>query len=186
MKKVLALVFDGVEEMELVVTVDILRRGGVFVSLVSVGEAEWVTGRNGIRIQADKPLSQLSDENFDLLFLPGGPGTAEVKRNAAVLDLVRGYDRSEKILASICAGPTVLAAAGVTLGRTLTSFPATREELLPSVGNYSESRVVVDGRLITSRGAGCAEEFAFRILEALEGASAVKAQKQAIVSGLPL
>ena len=166
-KSVLCLLVDGFEDIETVTPVDLLRRAGVEVVIASLGEGI-VTGRCGIRIQADAVLADVNPESFDLLFIPGGPGVADLRSDGRPASLAREFHAAGKTVAAICAAPLVLKDAGLLDGRRFTSHDSVYEEL-PGVIN---ERVVVDGNLITSRGAGTAMDFAFALIEHLAGKSA--------------
>lgn len=162
----LVLLFDGVEEMEAVAPIDLLRRAGVAVTTASPGASIDLVGRNAIRLSADSLLKDCTDKEFDMVVLPGGPGHADLLDNQQVLDLLKKQASSDKWLASICAGPVVLNKAGLLDGITFTSFPGTQEQL-PS--RDPTGKVVRDGKLITSQGAGTAREFALELVDALCG-----------------
>jgi 4-methyl-5(b-hydroxyethyl)-thiazole monophosphate biosynthesis len=121
-------------------------------------------------------------ESFDMLILPGGPGVENLRRDARVLDLVRRSHAAGVPIAAICAAPVILADAGLAGMHTLTSFPAREAELKPVAKAYVQDRVVVDGKLITSRGAGTAEEFALALVAYLEGPAAAESVRTQIVA----
>jgi protein deglycase len=182
MKRALVILSQGFEEMEAVTPIDLLRRAGIEVVSASTGTGLLVEGGRGIRIQADKMLSECLTQAFDMLILPGGPGVAGMRKDARVLDLVRRSHASGTPLAAICAAPLVLADAGVAAGHVLTSFPDAKAELQGQVKAYSEERVVLDGKLITSRGAGSSEEFALALIAFLEGPAAALEIRARIVA----
>lgn len=162
----LVLLFDGVEEMEAVAPIDLLRRADVAVTTASTGASVDLVGRNAIRLSADSLLKDCADQEFDMVVLPGGPGHADLLDNQQVLDLLKKQAFNNRWLASICAGPVVLNKAGLLNGKAFTSFPGTQEQL-PS---RDPNRIVVrDGKLITSQGAGTAREFALELVDALCG-----------------
>jgi 4-methyl-5(b-hydroxyethyl)-thiazole monophosphate biosynthesis len=163
-KRVLCLLVDGFEEIETIAPVDLLRRAGVEVVLASLGEIT-VTGRCGIRVEADVALDGLNSQNFDLLLLPGGPGVAEMRRDGRAAALAREFAGAGKVVAAICAAPLVLNDAGLLESRRFTAHFSAHGEL-PGV---SSERVVIDENLITSRGAGTALEFGFALVECLVG-----------------
>ncbi len=169
MIKALILLGRGFEEIEAITPIDILRRAGVEVVTASVEQDRWVTGGRGIPVMADKLLSECGDEDFEALILPGGPGIAALKGREDIQLLARRYMERGKTVAAICAAPTVLGAAGLLGGRRVTSFPATRDEVEALAGEYSENRVVEDRELLTSRGAGTAEEFSLALVAKLLG-----------------
>jgi 4-methyl-5(b-hydroxyethyl)-thiazole monophosphate biosynthesis len=125
-----------------------------------------VTGRNGMTIHADATLAAIGAGDFDCLLLPGGPGVARLRADLRVLALVARQVGSNRWVAAICAAPLVLNAAGLLEGRRYTAHFSVADEL-PKV--LSGERVVVDGRLITSRGAGTALDFGLQIVEKLFG-----------------
>lgn len=174
-KKVLVLLAEGFEELELVSPLDIFRRGELEVTLAAIGDDLRCRSTRGLEISADTLLANLghpeeSGAGFDLLYLPGGrPGADNLLQSELVLSWVRYFDASKKLLAAICAAPLVLATAGVIKHKTVTSFPAVQEEIQPLVGSYSTERVVQDSHILTSRGAGTAAEFSFYLLALLQG-----------------
>jgi 4-methyl-5(b-hydroxyethyl)-thiazole monophosphate biosynthesis len=163
MAKALVLLAEGFEEMEAVIIVDVLRRAQVEVTTASLAGLS-VAGAHGMTLQADATLDATDPNVFDAVVLPGGqPGSTHLRDDGRVHKLVRGQHASGRIVAAICAAPTVLEAAGILKGRVATSFPGNE---LPSA-KYTEQRVAVDGNVITSRAAGTAFEFALTLVEQL-------------------
>lgn len=182
MKRVLLILSHGFEELEAVAPLDLLRRAGIEAVAASVGPDLAVKGGRGITVVADALLRDCPLETFDMLVLPGGPGVDELRKRPEVLDLVRRARATRIPIAAICAAPLVLADAGVLADRKVTSFPGSREGLQGRVREYSEDRIVVDDGIITSRGAGSAEEFALKLIEILAGASASEDVRRKIVA----
>jgi 4-methyl-5(b-hydroxyethyl)-thiazole monophosphate biosynthesis len=182
MKRVLLVLSRGFEELEAVAPLDLLRRAGLEVVSASAQEGLLVEGSHGIRIEADRPLDDCLSQAWDLVILPGGPGVEGLRKDGRVLDLVRRSHEGGVPLAAICAAPLVLADAGVAASHAVTSFPATRTEMEPKAAAYSEERVVVDGKVITSRGAGTAEEFSLALIEYLLGPGAAEDVRRRIVA----
>ncbi len=164
MKKVLCVLEDGFEEIEAIAPVDLLRRAGVEVVLAGVSGLE-ITGKSGIRISAETLLGDVSAQDFDALFLPGGPAVMELRKNVAIGLLIREFSDNKKLIAAICAAPLLLHDAGLLEGKTFTAHFSTTDEL-PT--NNSE-RVICDGNILTSRGAGTAIEFGLAFVELLCG-----------------
>ncbi len=184
MKKIAVLLADGFEEGEALFVVDILRRAGFACDAVAV-EREIVTGSHGIRTIADRLLSSIGAEerdSYDMVVLPGGqPGSDTLRDSNEVVAWVRDFDAAAergKYVAAICAAPQVLARAGVSAGRRLTSYPGEKYRKLFADADYvddnrqTEECVVVDGNLITSRGPGTTLPFAYRLVEILGGDAA--------------
>lgn len=171
MKKVLVPLAPGFEEIEAVTVIDILRRAGVDVTVAGVTPGD-VKGRTQIRIRPDVSMDEVVGRTYDMVVLPGGAGAVDyLKKDVRLHEILRMMDGQGKKTAAICAAPTVLTALALLDGKRLTSHPSVRAELSEQAMDvqYSEDRVVVDGNLITSRSPGTAMEFAFRLVEILEG-----------------
>lgn len=169
MSRAAVLIFPGVEEIEALTPVDLLRRAGVQVDLLSVTSEPRVTGRNGIYLTADACLGDAADTLANLVVVPGGPGHAALLEAPAVLAWLRRQAAGGAWLGSICAGPLILQAAGLLEGKRFTAFPGTAPLFKrPPL----DEAVVQDGMLITSRGAGTAFPFALALVAALCGPDA--------------
>jgi len=181
MPKALLLVADGSEEIEFVTPYDVFVRAG-FEEVKSVGvqlENEvYASMTRNIRIMPDAPTLmtlgfQSAHEHYDILILPGGgPGAKTFSTNKDVLQMIANFRKHGKWVAAICAGTTALVAsekehAGEKV--KVTSHPSVREAVEGAGWEYSEETVVVDGRVITSRGPGTALLFALTIVEQLCG-----------------
>lgn len=166
--RVLCLMADGFEEIETVAPVDLLRRAGAEVVMASVFPSIHLTGRSGITMHADALLADVMEQDFDLLFVPGGPGVKALRADGRPAALARRFAEQDKLVTAICAAPTVLHDAGLLAGRKFTAHFSVYDEL-PEASKEPGERVVRDGRLITSRGAGTAVEFGLALVEALLG-----------------
>jgi len=167
MPKVLAIITDGFEEIETVAPVDLLRRAGVEVCLCSAARTLEVTGRSGIILRCDALLEGLAeDDTVDCLLLPGGPHVKQLRANPRIATLCRRYAAADRWLAAICAAPLLLHDAGLLTGRRYTAHASTVGELTSILSGL---RVVVDGKLITSRGAGTSIDFGLSLVEHLVG-----------------
>ncbi len=166
MPRVLCLLAEGFEEIEAVAPVDLLRRAGADVVMASMTGPLHVTGRCDITVHADASLEELDPALFSLLFSPGGPGVKWLREDGRAAALAQRFMQAGKRVAAICAAPLVLKDAGLLEGRRFTAYASTRDEL-PAL--LADQRVVVDGLLITSRGAGTAIEFGLALVEQLFG-----------------
>ncbi|HVU17611.1 MAG TPA: DJ-1 family glyoxalase III [Candidatus Didemnitutus sp.] len=164
MPTVLVILAEGFEEIEALAPVDLLRRAGVEVRTASLTENRMVKGRSGIVVQADVALAEMKPELADMIFLPGGPGVKNLRADPRVAALARKYFDDGRWVAAICAAPTVLHDAGLLKGRRYTAHFSVADELKDIL---SEERVVDDGRLTTSRGAGTAVEFGLHLVALL-------------------
>jgi 4-methyl-5(b-hydroxyethyl)-thiazole monophosphate biosynthesis len=164
MPTVLVPLADGFEEIEALAPVDLLRRAGVEVTLATLADNRHATGRSGIITHGDVALAQVVGQEFDLVFLPGGAGVKHLRADARVLAMVRSQHAAGRWLAAICAAPTVLHDAGLLAGRRYTAHFSIANEL-PAI--LAHERVVTDGKITTSRGAGTAVEFGLHLVSLL-------------------
>lgn len=156
--RVLVPLADGLEELEAVTILDVLRRGGIEAVGAALGESLQVHGSRGVTLLADAVWDSLDLESFDALALPGGgKGTEALAADERVIDAVRAFDAAGKFVTAICAAPTVLAAAGVLEGRRATCYPSCAPQLGAA---FDEAPVIADGNIITSQGPGTAMLFA--------------------------
>ncbi len=165
--KVLIPLADGMEEIEAITNVDVLRRAEIEVITAGLDKLE-VKGAHNIFIKADMIIDDVQADELDAIVLPGGmPGSSNLRNNAPVLNLVQKLFRDGKLVAAICAAPIVLAEAGILENRKATSYPGFDEEM--PYCTYSEERVVIDDNIITGRGPGVVMEFSLTLVEYLLG-----------------
>lgn len=156
--------------------IDVLRRAEIPVWVASEGTGP-VEGSHGISVHASVALADVKADDLAAIVLPGGlPGAQHLADHETVKALVRAVATHGGITAAICAGPMALAAAGVHAGRRMTSYPGFDRYLTGA--EYLEDRVVVDGRLVTSRGPGTALEFALTLVSLLRGNDVEKQLEQ--------
>ena len=155
---------EGYEEIEALTVVDLLRRADIQADMVSITAERTVKGSHGIAVGMDQVLSEADFGAFDGIVLPGGmPGTLHLKAHEGLADLIRKADKEGKLLAAICAAPTIYGEMGLLEGKTATCYPGMEDKLLGA--NWQEQPVVVDGNFVTSRGVGTAIAFALAIVE---------------------
>lgn len=172
MSRVLVPLAGGFEEIEAITVVDLLRRAGIEVRTAAL-DGPQVTGSHGITVTADIALDAARAADYDMIVLPGGmPGADHLKRDARVISLLRRFAADGRYTAAICAAPGVLAHAGLLEGRTATSFPGfLSTDSAPGIRLHTDP-VVIDGKVVTSRGPGTAMEFGLALIELLEGRAA--------------
>lgn len=172
MTKVNIFLADGFEEIEALMVVDLLRRAQINITMVSISSELQVTGSHGIQVKADLMFDNM-DENSDMLILPGGmPGTKNLGEYKGLVKLLVQHNLENKMIAAICAAPSVLGKNDILKDKKSTCFPGFETELKGAV--YSNENVVFDGNIITSRGLGTALEFALAIIEYFDGAEAAE------------
>ena len=174
-KRAAVLLADGFEEGESLFVIDILRRASIGCDSVSIDQ-EMVRGGHDIYVKADRIISKEIFDDYDLVVIPGGmPGAANLRDCELVIDWVKKFDEEKKYVAAICAGPMVLKQAGISTGRTLTSYPADKYRDMFADAQYiddnakMEQMVVTDGNLITSRAPATTFPFAYKLVEVLGG-----------------
>jgi protein deglycase len=169
-KKVLVLLAEGFEEIEAITPIDYLRRAGADVQVVALG-ASPVRSSRGVLVHCDIALADmLSNGDLpDCVIVPGGmPGASNIATNEQAMKLIYRVYASGALVGAICAAPAVvLHPAGILLGKRFTCFPGMEERV--SGAQWQEDRVVCDGNIITSRGAGTAGEWAIALIAALYG-----------------
>lgn len=169
MPTVLIPLANGCEELEAVTLIDILRRADITVITASLSNNEIITASRGVRLLADTSLESVIYDDFDMIILPGGqPGTDNLNNDQHVHAVLKRLYQSGKAVAAICAAPIVLAHAGLLEGKKCTCFPTVLiPHDWPSI-TLSKESIVIDGRVLTSKGPGTAMDFALEIIEFLK------------------
>lgn len=168
MAKALVPLAQGCEELEAVTIIDLLRRANIEVVTAGLSQ-EPVKASRGVVLLPDTTLDRAAElEDIDMLVLPGGlPGADNLADSPLVIQLVQTMHQEGKYVAAICAGPRVLAKAGVLDGKTVTAYPGFIDgDTFPEL-EYTGSALERDGNIITSRGPGTAMDFALTLIELL-------------------
>ncbi len=166
MAKVAIFLATGFEEIEALTVVDLLRRVHVDIDMVSITGEKKAFGSHGIVVETDKIINQLNFAEYDMLVLPGGmPGTLNLEACEVLMNQVDAFYREDKWLAAICAAPSIFGHKGILNGRTACCYPGFEKDLKGA--DVSMEPVCVDGRIITSRGMGCAVDFGLKLAEIL-------------------
>ena len=180
-KKVAVLVAPGLEEVEALAPLDILFRAGIPAHLISITHSRQVTSSHQVVLSCTATLETDLD-SYDMVFLPGGiPGTPNLKADARVRELVTQRVRADRPVAAICAAPSILAELGLLEGRRATANPSFVQVLADHGAQVSEASVVVDGRLLTSRGMATAVDLGLEMVRFYLGDVAVEEMKERIV-----
>ena len=166
MKKSYLFLANGFEEIEAIATVDILRRGGLDVTTVSVTDSLDVTGAHGICVKADISINECSNDVLWLI-LPGGlPGADNLLACQVLVDMLKKHHEANGRIAAICAAPAVvLAQIGLLQGKNATSYPGFENLLTQNGATATHQRVTVDSNFVTANGPSSAIPFALKILE---------------------
>lgn len=155
-RRVAVLAADGFEMVELRVPLVALRAAGATVDIISLRHGR-IRGVNlhepASRVGVDKTVEEADPADYDALLLPGGFINPDLLRQSQhAREFVRAFDAAGKPIASLCHGPWVLASAGLLQGRTLTSWPGVRDDLVNAGATWLDRELVRDGNLVTSRG----------------------------------
>ena len=162
---------DGFEDMEAIATRDVLLRGGIDVQTVSINEDPFVTSSHGITVSVDLTRDDFDDDLPAVMIFPGGmPGSKNLAADKALMALMRRCYAQGGIVAAICAAPgLVCSQLDDVAGKRFTCFDGFQDPMIAKGAVYTPESAVVDGRLITGRGAGHAVNFGLAILGALKG-----------------
>ena len=166
MAKIYMFLADGFETVEALAVADILRRVKDEVVIVAVSERKEIESAQKITVTADVLVGDNNFDDGDVVFLPGGmPGTRNLEENTIVIETVKKQYESGKIVAAICAAPSVFGHMNILDGRRATCFPGFEKDLYGA--EYTDERVVVDGNVVTGKGMGTAIDLGLKLVEIL-------------------
>ncbi len=166
MSKVYVFLAEGFEEIEGLTVVDLLRRANIETEMVSVMEGKQIRGSHGIKVTADSMFADVDFSDADLLVLPGGmPGTLNLGNHEGLCELLKKHYAEEKMVAAICAAPSVFGELGFLDGRVATCYPGFEGKLNGAI--VCATKVAVDGNVVTSKGMGTAIDFSLKLIELL-------------------
>lgn len=169
MANVLVPLAQGCEELEAITITDLLTRAGIHVVTAGLDD-QIVTASRGIQLVPDMTLEQALQQDYDMIVLPGGlPGADHLNNDKRIQTIVKQMAAENKYIAAICAAPKVLATAGLLTHRKATSFPGVIDCMGIEGLDYRPEAVVIDGKIVTSRGPGTAMDFALTLIELLLG-----------------
>ena len=155
---------NGFEEIEAITTIDLLRRAGIQLTTVSVVEHELVLGAHNIAVKADAIFENVDFSDAEMLILPGGATHLIDKKE--LCELLIEHNKQDKLIAAICAAPSVLGQLGILEGKKATCYPGFESYLGES---YIGSLLVESKNVITAKGPGLSSDFAFCIIEKIVG-----------------
>jgi protease I len=177
-KKIAVLTADGFEKVEVTVPVKALKKAGAEVEIVSLRHGR-IRGVNlhepAGRVCVDKTIAEATPDHYNGLLIPGGLlGPDLLRQSAEAREFVRAFDAARKPIASICHGPWLLVSAELLQGRTLTSWPGIRDDVVNAGATWLDQEVVRDGNLVTSRGPHDLKPFVAAITELFAGRAHVR------------
>ncbi len=154
---------NGMEEIEALCPLDLMRRAGLCVTTVGIGSRE-ITGAHGITVKADITDTEYTDDSPELIFLPGGmPGTLNLAASKTVISAIETAVKNDAYIAAICAAPSILGDMGILCGKEAICYSGFEDRLTGA--KISENRVVLDGKILTAAGMGVALDMGLKIVE---------------------
>ncbi|NQX83729.1 MAG: DJ-1/PfpI family protein [Mycoplasmataceae bacterium] len=171
MNKIAVISFDGVEDTELFTAIDIFFRAGIIVDIYNVSDSNHTVTRSKLKFLSDKNISNLNSNEYDLLYLPGGPGVNEIMNNKLLDEKVNDFFRNNKLIAAICAAPMILAKNGILKDTSFISHPSVIEYCESKGGRYfgDSKDIAFQSNIITSRNFTTTYKFSMFIVEKLLG-----------------
>ncbi len=167
MKKIAVHLATGFEEVEAITVIDVLRRAGLSVTIVSMTEDLIIEGSHSIAVRADQFFREVDYRNIDMIILPGGtPGANNLDKHEGLKNKIMEFSRQNKMLGAICAGPMVLGHLNLLNGKMAVCYPGFEKELFGAT--IKKEPAVNDGNIVTGKGVGAALSFALKIVEILE------------------
>lgn len=164
-KNIALLAADGFEDSELTQPMEAVINTGANVVVVS-DKSDEIIGKDGTRVPVDKIVEDVTANEFDGLLLPGGVANPDhMRQNVKAVQFVRAFFEQHKPVAAICHAPWLLVEADVLRGRTVTSWPSLKTDIINAGGNWVDKPVVVDQGLVTSRKPADLDEFCIKAVE---------------------
>lgn len=168
MEKTAIFLADGYEEIEALAVVDIFRRAGIEMDMVSISEELLTNGSHGICVMADKLLKDTNFADYNMLVLPGGlKGMQNLEACETLMKKIDEFYENNKYVAAICASPSILGRRGILEGKEATAYPGFEEELKGAT--VVDAGAVKNNNVITGRSMGSAIDFALLLVETLLG-----------------
>ncbi|BCR22032.1 DJ-1 family glyoxalase III [Borrelia sp. HM] len=179
--RVAVVLANGFEEIEAIIPINILRRGGVNVKVISLSNDKIVVGARGVTFLADDKISDCSSDSFDLIILPGGmPGATNLFESKDLDKILIDMNLQGKFIAAICASPAIVLAAKGLLGiNKFTCYPGFENGITD--GEFVDEDVVISNNFITSKGVGTAFKFAFALLKIVKGERVLEDVKRQVL-----
>ena len=160
--KVLVVVATGFEDVELITTIDVFSRNEIDYDLVSIQNLVEVKGAYNAIVKT-KLFKDINHNDYNVVFLPGGPGTKELLKSKELIKIIQEYNEKNKIIAAICAAPDVLMKAGILENKIITSYPNHTKN-----GKNTRNAYEVDGNIVTGRDFEATLKFALVLVDKIK------------------
>lgn len=180
MSRIAIFLADGFEEIEALTVVDICRRCGLTIDMISIMEENRVTGSHDIAVEADRLFAEIDCSKYDMLVLPGGgPGTKRLEAHKELMAQIDAFYAAGKYIAAICAAPSIFGHKGILKGRNACSYPSFESHL--EGAKVTAGSVEISDHVITSRGMGTSIPFGLAIAEVFCGREKAEEMAKTIV-----
>ena len=166
MKNIAVIIFEDFEEIEAITPVDLLRRAGAHVEVLTLENNLLTKGRSSIFLHADFRLQERFDFSYDMIVLSGGSGVHKAINNNSLIEFLKNAHQKNLPIGAICAAPIILKKAGILENKNCTGHPSVADQLELHNPNIS---TILDKNIITSKGAGTAIDFSLMLIEFLYG-----------------
>lgn len=172
--KGLLILSDFCEDTEALSTRALLKRAQIEVDTVTINPSKTITTAFGLTVLVDYHQDEIEFEDYDFLVVPGGKYVAQIiDHDTFIKSTVKAFERNQKLICAICAGPRFLGVMGVLKNKHYTIFPGNQNDAFEGV-YHPESKALTDGLVITARGAGATLDFAYEIIRYIQGEEAAK------------
>ena len=172
--KGLLILSDFCEDTEALSTRALLKRAQIEVDTVTINPSKTITTAFGLTVLVDYHQDEIEFEDYDFLVVPGGKYVAQIiDHDTFIKSTVKAFERNQKLICAICAGPRFLGVMGVLKNKHYTIFPGNQNDAFEGV-YHPELKALTDGLVITARGAGATLDFAYEIIRYIQGEEAAK------------
>lgn len=174
--KIITILSNGFEELEAIGSIALLKRSGIEVDIYALNDVK-ASGKHNLVLADLEKFENVDLTKYDGLLIPGGPHYAELEASEKVKEIITFFMNANKMVATICAAPTILGHMGYLKDKNYTCFTSMNEDF---GGTYIDTYVVKDENIITARSAAASIDFAFEIIRYLQGEAQEKKIKEQI------
>lgn len=172
--KGLLILSDACEDTEALSTRALLKRAQIHVDTVTINPSKQITTAFGLQVLVDYHSDEIDLDDYDFLIVPGGRYVAQIiDHDTYIKSTVKAFERNQKLICAICAGPRFLGVMGVLKHKHYTIYPGNQNDAFEGV-YHPELKAITDGLVITARGAGATIDFAYEIIKYIQGEEAAK------------
>ena len=179
MKKGLVLIANGFEDTEGIATIDLLKRAGISLDIVSMMDTNNITTQSGLQLTLEKNVKEIDTDDYDFLFIPGGKAVFNILSKLDIVNrIILDFSKTNRLIATICAAPMLVGKLGLFENRKFTCFPGCEAGIL---GKYTGNPVQISDNFITGKSMGHSIEFGLELIKCLLGNGVYNQIKQSIL-----